>query len=121
MNFLSPRKLATQASSEMIDHLKDDILTQKKAAEQAAKTADEQAQVMQTAHIVISGKASGKGTLFKAVSEKDVAKAITAATQITVEPSQIEMEHFKKEGDYSVSVALGPRKVTVPVHVEAEA
>lgn len=120
MNYLSPRKLATQATSAMIDSLKDVIVAQRDAGEQATKSDEQHAQTLQTAQLVLKGKASGKGTLFKALVEKDVVAAIKKQFKFEVDPSQITMDHLKKVGEHIVSVQLGKRKIDVKVLIESE-
>jgi ribosomal protein L9 len=68
----------------------------------------------------LSGKTSAKGTLFKALSEKDIVTALKKQAGIEVNKEAIQMEPMKKVGDYTVQVKLGAQKVSIKVKLEAK-
>lgn len=120
MNYLQPRRLARAATAERIEALKDVIAAQKAAAAEAAQALQESAQALKSLTIVLSGKTSAKGTLFKAFSEKDVISALKKQAGVDVEKGSVEMEPLKKIGEHTVQVKLGAQMVAVKVKLEAK-
>jgi|SRR5690606_15969515 len=120
MNYLQPRKLAQMATADRIEALKDVIAAQKAAAAQAAQEIQEAAGSLQNLTLVLSGKTSAKGTLFKAFSEKDVISALKKQAGVEVEKGSVEMEPLKKIGEHTIQVKLGAQMVPVKVKLEAK-
>lgn len=120
MNFLQPQRLAEVASAERIESLKDMILAQKEAASKAAQEMHESAQALVGITLLLSGKTSAKGTLFKALSEKDIIAALKKQAGIEVEKGSVEMEPLKKVGEHTVLVKLGGEQVELKVKLEAK-
>lgn len=121
MNFLQPRRFAIIPTPGRIETLKVQILAQKDAAALALQQVSEKSKSLQAITLLLSGKASVKGTLFKALGERDVISALKKQAGVDVEKSDIEMEHLKKIGDHEITVKIGGQKVTVKVKLEAKA
>jgi large subunit ribosomal protein L9 len=120
MNFLHPRSLAEAATVKRIESLKNVILAQKEAANQADQEVQQSAKALEGVTIVLSGKTSAKGTLFKALSEKDIITALKKQAGVDVEKGSVEMEPLKKIGDHSIQVKMGGKMVGVNVKIEAK-
>ncbi|MGE3279273.1 MAG: 50S ribosomal protein L9 [Candidatus Altimarinota bacterium] len=120
MNYLQPRSLAEAASAQRIESLKELIIAQKEAATQAAQAVQESAKALEGITIVLSGKTSAKGTLFKALGEKDVIAALKKQAGVEVAKGSVEMEPLKKIGDHVVQVQMGDQQVEVKVKLEAK-
>lgn len=119
MNYLAPQGLAKAATESMINSLQDEILIQKDSAAHAAKEEVKQANTLKGAEVVFTAEASDKGTLFKALNQKDVVKAINDTFGITLDPSMLIMDHLKKVGDHSIAVNFGEEQVEMKVVVNA--
>ena len=121
MNYLQPKGFARVATATMIERLKDIILAQKAAAAQAAQEMSQRLKQLVGASITMSGKASGKGTLFKALSAKDVISALKKQLNLEIDKSQLEMDHIKTVGDHTIKIVFGGQTAVVKVLVEAKA
>lgn len=119
-NYLFPRKLARIATKDSIEALKDIIAQQKLLEAELARAFLEHVKVLSGSVLKLASKASEKGTLFKALGERDVVSAIKKQFGIEIEKSHVEMEHFKKIGDYTVKLHMGAQHIPMKVHVEAK-
>ena len=120
-NFLWPNSLAqvaTAAVLKLADQRKDNVVVQKQELVDKSK---EVLKKLKGLSIVVKHKVSDKGTLYRAVVEADVVKAVEAAVKIKLEESFVKMEHFKDLGDHKALIHLGPEaEVEITVVVEAE-
>jgi large subunit ribosomal protein L9 len=120
-NFLWPNSLAqvaTAAVLKLADQRKDNVVVQKQELVDKSK---EVLKKLKGLSIVVKHKVSDKGTLYSAVVEADVVKAVEAAVKIKLEESFVKMEHFKDLGDHKALIHLGPEaEVEITVVVEAE-
>lgn len=121
MNYLQPQGYAKVATASLIERLRESILSQKAAAAQAEKALSERMKELAGAQITMSGKASGKGTLFKALSAKEVIAALKKQLNVEIDKDQLEMEHIKTVGEHTISVLMGKDKAQVKLLVEAKA
>jgi large subunit ribosomal protein L9 len=116
-NYLLPRKLAMPSS--------DGAANQAKAMRRARDLRDaadrESAQTVASAlvakTIVITAKAGSEGKLFGSVTTGDIAQAIHAQANISIDRKKLHIEQIKTLGTYSVSVKLHS-DVEFPVSVE---
>lgn len=120
MNYLMPRGLANVATKGMILRMRDTLVAKKEAKELAGKALNAQAKVLQNAKITLDAKVSAKGTLFRAIAEKTVAKAIMDELSLEVDPAHIVMEHIKKLGEHDVQIKFGADSVGIKVTVVAK-
>jgi large subunit ribosomal protein L9 len=116
-NYLLPKQLAMPAS--------DGAANQAKAMRRARDLRDaadrESAQTVASAlvakTIVITAKAGTEGKLFGSVTTGDIAQAIHAQANISIDRKKLHVEQIKTLGTYSVSVKLHS-DVEFPVSVE---
>jgi large subunit ribosomal protein L9 len=116
-NYLLPQHLAMPAS--------DGATNQAKAMRRARDLRDaadrESAQTVASAlvakTIVITSKAGAEGKLFGSVTTGDIAQAIHAQANISIDRKKLHVEPIKSLGTYSVSVKLHS-DVEFPVSIE---
>ncbi|CAB4584745.1 MAG: 50S ribosomal protein L9 [Actinomycetes bacterium] len=116
-NYLLPRGLALVAT--------DGAVNQAKAMRRARDLRDaadrESAQTIASAlvarTITISAKAGSEGKLFGSVTTADIAQAIHAQANISIDRKKLHVEPIKSLGTYSVAVKLHS-DVEFPVSVE---
>ncbi len=119
-NYLMPQGYAKMATPELLEGLKVKIEAQRNETLMAQATLSEQAKKLLGKTIKLQAKASPKGTLFRAVSEKAIVEAIKDQERVEVEKSQLSYEPIKKIGNHSVVVKFGDHEVKVTVDVEAK-
>jgi large subunit ribosomal protein L9 len=105
-NFLFPRKLAQEATSENLH-----ILNQKKENDRKKKLAEtEEAQALaeklKGKEIKIAAKSGEHGRLFGAITNKDVADAIKKQFSIDIDKKKVVVDTIKQIGTYDVEVKL---------------
>ncbi len=107
-NFLLPKNLASEATTDNINALK---LKEKAKANQIAK---EKAAAMETAEklsgiqVTIKAKAGNGGKLFGAVTSQEISKALKEQHGIEIEKNKIVMkDSIKNFGSYTVKAKLG--------------
>ncbi|MBR0576561.1 50S ribosomal protein L9 [Proteiniclasticum sp. BAD-10] len=117
-NFLFPRKLAQEATSEnlhIINLKKENERRQKlEETEAAQKIADK----MRNQEVIIKTKAGEGGRLFGAVTNKDVADLINRTFGTNIDKKKVLVSTIKLVGSYDVEVKIYPEisaklKVTV--------
>jgi large subunit ribosomal protein L9 len=116
-NYLLPQGLALTAS--------DGAVSQAKAMRRARDLRDasdrESAQTIASAlvakTITITAKAGSEGKLFGSVTTGDIAQAIHAQANISIDRKKLHVEPIKSLGAYSVSVKLHS-DVEFPVNIE---
>ncbi|MDF2379416.1 MAG: 50S ribosomal protein L9 [Candidatus Gracilibacteria bacterium] len=118
-NFLAPRGFAKRATASLIESMRESIETQKKNTAQKAKVQHDGIVALEGKSVEFARKTSDKGTLFKGVSAKDVAKSITDELSVKVSDSDITMEPLKTVGDHEVTVSLGGETAQVKVVITA--
>jgi len=119
LNYLFPNKLAQSASANMIRRVKDKQKALQANSSQQKQVYTEAIDLLSGSAVKISGKANQKGTLFKAISPADIAKAIKKETGLDIEQKSIHMDHFKSIGDHTAVLKLGTREIEVRVEVVA--
>ncbi len=106
-NFLLPRKLATEADKGALAVLESQKRAKDRRDAQALTDAKELAQRLEAAQLSVKAKAGGNGKLFGAVTNADVADAISHTLQINVDKHKIEIKAaIKALGAYPVEVRL---------------
>ncbi|HEV3154251.1 MAG TPA: 50S ribosomal protein L9 [Candidatus Baltobacteraceae bacterium] len=118
-NFLLPRKLATEANKGAMTML--DEQKKARAKREAAQLVETQelAKLLESKPVAVRAKAGGNGKLFGAVTNADIADAITQAFSVSVDKHKIEVKNaIKALGTYPVEIRLGKNvvaKTTVSV------
>lgn len=107
-NYLIPRGLAAEATTDNINTLK---LKEKAKAAQIAKEkalAQENAKKLEAVQVVIRAKAGSNGKLFGAVTSQEISDALKEQFGIEVEKNKIvQAEPIKTYGSYTVKAKLG--------------
>ncbi len=107
-NYLIPRGLATEATSDNLNAFK---LKEKAKAAQIAREkaeAEENAKKLEGVQVVIRAKAGSGGKLFGAVTSEAISKALKEQHDIDIEKNKIvQGEPIKAYGSYSVKARLG--------------
>lgn len=106
-NFLFPKKLAVEASTDNLN-----VMKQKQAAEEARiarekAAAKELAEKLKSCMVIISAKAGTGGRLFGSVTTSEVSDALKAQFNIEIDRHKIVMnENIKAFGTYELRVKL---------------
>ena len=107
-NYLLPRGLATAATADNINAMKQ---KEKAKAAQAAREkaqAEENAKKLGAVQVVIRAKAGGAGKLFGAVTSEAISKAMKEQHGIDIEKNKIvQAEPIKTFGSFTVKAKLG--------------
>ncbi len=106
-NFLNPRGLAdvaTKSRLKLIEARKEKMVMKR---EQLLENAQEVLKKLKGLSVTISSKVNDKGTLYAAVVEEDVIKAVESAIKVKLEKEYLKMDHFKDLGEHTVLVRLG--------------
>ncbi len=107
-NYLMPRKLAVEATTDNLNAYK---LQEKAKAAQIEKekaTARDIASRLKDMCVRITAKAGSSGKLFGAVTSKEIAEALSAQYGIELEKNRIlQAEPIKTYGNYEVKIKLG--------------
>lgn len=118
-NFLLPRSLATQASKGAITMLEEQKKAHAKREAQALDETKELAKLLESKPLAVRAKAGGNGKLFGAVTNADIAEAISDLFSVAVDKHKIEVKSsIKALGSYPVEIRLGKNvvaKTTVSV------
>ena len=107
-NYLIPRGLAAEATTDNINALK---LKEKAKAAQAQRDREqalENAKKLEGVQVVIRAKAGGAGKLFGAVTSQEISDALKEQFDIDIEKNKIvQAEPIKSFGSYTVKAKLG--------------
>jgi large subunit ribosomal protein L9 len=120
-NYLLPRKLAALTTPGVLES----IAQREQAAEQAQRNAvdraEENAALLNKTVLTIARQAGADGRLFGSVTAKDIADAVRAARQVTLEKGSVLLEEpIKNLGTYMVVVELpGERTATIKTMIVA--
>lgn len=106
-NFLQPNNLATKAHAI---HITQSEQREQKAAEKrqaAVKNAEEYKSKIEAVSYEASANASDKGTLFAAITEKEVASMVNQSAGVEIDAHSVHLDHAIKEvGEHSVQIKL---------------
>lgn len=107
-NYLLPRKLAMEATSDTLNAIK---IKEKAKATQAAKEkalAQENAKKLESLVVKVSAKAGAGGKLFGSVTSKEISDALLKQYDINIDKKDIvQSDPIKNYGSYSVKCKLG--------------
>ena len=106
-NMLIPRGLATEATQGNIRHLEKQkaIAAEKKAEEKAQ--AQQQAEKIQKASVLIKTKAGGGGKIFGSITSKDISEALREQHGIDIDKKKFQMDApLKQTGETGVDIKL---------------
>lgn len=107
-NYLLPRKLASEATTDNINALK--LKEKAKAAQMAREKAEAEANAAKLGEITVTirAKAGGAGKLFGAVTSQEISAALKEQHGIEIEKNKIvQAEPIKTFGAYQIKAKLG--------------
>ncbi len=107
-NFLLPRGLAAELNAQLMSELKNKQSSEKFRAEEELKTAKENAAKINGAIVTVKAKGGANGKLFGSVTVKEIASAVNAAFNFSVDKRKLVAEDIKAFGTYNVQVKLHP-------------
>ena len=116
-NYLLPRKLAVEATTDNLNTLK--LKEKAKAAQMAAEKAkaEENAKQLESIVVKISARAGAGGKLFGAVTSKEISDALKAQHGIEVDSKKIvQAEPIKGYGSFDVKCRFG-YEISGTIHV----
>ncbi len=116
-NFLIPRKLAVEATTDNINTMKIKESARLKKLENDKAEAREIATKLDSCIVKISAKAGSAGKLFGAVTAKEISDALMEQHHFAIEKNKIVLDdHIKSFGSYEVKCKLG-FEITGVIHV----
>lgn len=116
-NFLLPRKLAVEATTDTMNAMKIKEAARLKKLEHDKAEARVVASKLESCLVKVSAKSGGGGKLFGAITTKEISDALQAQYGISIEKNRIiQDEHIKTYGSYDVKCKLG-FEVTGTIHV----
>ena len=107
-NFLLPRKLAQEATTDNINTMRmNDKATQERQAKERAEALDLRNR-MKDMTVVVTAKGGGAGRLFGSVTNTEVSEALAKQAGIQLDKRKIVLdEPIKSVGVYTVKCKLG--------------
>ena len=107
-NYLFPRDLAAEASGGALKMLEQQNRAKQRRHAEEVANAREVAEQLERMVLKVSAKAGGNGRLFGTVTNSQVADAIHAQLNVTVDRHKIEMKDgIKAVGTYPIEIRLG--------------
>ena len=107
-NYLLPRNLAMQATADNLNALKLKEKAKAALAEKEKAQAREAASKLEEITVTLKAKAGAAGKLYGAVTNKEVADALSEQHGIVIEKNKIVMaEPIKTFGSYELKCKLG--------------
>jgi len=104
-NYLFPKKLAVPAQEGNLKLAAD---VKRRAAERDAKLEEQNRELaarLEGVVCTVSSPADPSGNLYGSVTDREVAVALESAG-ISIDRSQIQLEHVKKTGDHPVTIRI---------------
>lgn len=106
-NFLFPRNLAQEANAQNLNsaQVRQDAAAHKKAVEK--KNAEELAAQLADRGVTIRAKCGSTGRLFGAITNAEIAEALSAQTGLDIDKKKVVLQNPIKElGTYTVTLKL---------------
>ncbi len=118
INGLFPKKLAEAATAEKIAEVEAKRATHEAEMQKEAEQLDNKVAALRGKSVTISARATEKGGLFKAVHEKDIAKAILGEHALAIPEDAITFpEAIKTVGEHVVTLKSKNQKAEFGVVV----
>lgn len=107
-NFLIPQGKALPATKDNLAEVEQRRAELEKHAAEQLAAAQERGEKLNEASVTVTSKAGDEGKLFGSVGTRDIAEAITAATGVEVEKSEVKLPHgaLRNTGEYEIDVVL---------------
>jgi len=116
-NYLIPRKLAVEATSDALNAMKLKEKAKKAQMEKDKALAKETAKRLESLVVKIAAKGGGGGKLFGSVTSKEISDALAEQFEIAIDKNKIvQAEPIKSFGSYDVKCKLG-YEVSGTIHV----
>ena len=107
-NYLRPRKLASEATPDMINAFKLKEKAKKAQMEREKAQAEENAKRLEGIQVTISARAGQGGRLFGAITSQEISDALREQHGIEIEKNKIvQSEPIKSFGSFEVKAKLG--------------
>ncbi len=107
-NYLLPRKLAVEATTDTINTMKLKEKAKKAQLEKDKAAAEETAKSLESIMVKIPAKAGAGGKLFGSVTSKEISDALLKQHDMVIDKNKIvQAEPIKSFGSYSVKCKLG--------------
>lgn len=117
-NYLLPRGLATQATADNINSMKQADEAKKRRLELDKQAARDAAEKMGSVQVLIRAKAGTGGRLFGAVTTKEIAEALNTQHSIQIDKHKIVLpDAIKAFGNYTIKAKLYP-EITGDINVQ---
>lgn len=115
-NFLIPQGKALPATKNNLAEVEARRAELEKEAAAQLAAAQERAEKLSEVTITIGAKAGDEGKLFGSVGTRDIADAISAATDVKVEKADVKLPHgaLRNTGEFDIDLALHA-EVTVTI------
>ena len=107
-NYLFPRKLAEEATDTSMHILNKKNETERKKKTSEIEDAQKTANDLKDKVVKIIGKAGENGKLFGAITNKDIATALSKQLNLDIDKKKIVTETIKLLGTYEVEVKIYP-------------
>ena len=107
-NYLFPRKLAEEATDTSMHILNKKNETERKKKTSEIEDAQKIANDLKDKVVKIIGKAGENGKLFGAITNKDIATALSKQLNLDIDKKKIVTETIKLLGTYEVEVKIYP-------------
>lgn len=109
-NFLLPKKLGLEATSENLNTLKLQKANQEKIAAENLQAAKDFAKEIEEQTVVVTMKGGSNGKAFGSISSKEIAKAYNEQFEKEIDKKKLVLpEAIKNFGTYEVKVKLHPQ------------
>src|SRR3989338_6534532 len=118
-NFLFPQNLALVASDKILAKLQSKAGQDSAKARKEIKSHDQLIEKLDQKEVIIIARASKKGTLFKAVSEKDISLEIKRQLGYNVDEKYIQLEQpIKIAGEFRIKIKLNEKAGELLIRVK---
>ena len=120
-NFLAPRAKALRVTPKLMKQILEQQKQKEVRREEMLEKAEEFAKKIEKLTITFTQKATAKGKLYAAITEKQVQRELETHLKIDLDKNMITMDHFKEVGEYTAQVKLTDTvTATVKIAVEAD-
>lgn len=120
VNFLFPQKIAEPATDEKIANLESQKQAHVAELEKKEQELTDKILSLRGKKVVLSARATEKGGLFKAVSAKEIARAIKTEHEVEVPEDTMHFpEHIKTTGEHVIVLQSKSQKVELAVAIVA--
>lgn len=119
-NFLLPKKLGVEATSNNLNDLKLQKSNEEKVAQQILDDAKAFAKDLETKEVIVKMKGGEGGRTFGSISTKEIATAFKEQCGVEIDKKKIQLdESIKTFGVYEVKIKLHPKVMgTLKVKVQ---